>query len=133
MCKSNNLCQIQFNTMTGGKKYSHTVIYNKTQIAEDEVYNTIIRRTWYNDKRIVEVDPGQLEYLLDKEEENEMEKKIIELTQSEEGMHCLMCGSEEGHIKVKIQRINPVDCVTSFHVCNKCLVQMQNDIQKVCE
>ena len=68
---SKNLCQIQFNTLTGGKKYPHTVIYNKTQITEDEVYRALWNGTLYSDDRIVEIRPGQLEYLQDKEEENE--------------------------------------------------------------
>ena len=68
---SKNLCQIQFNTITGGKKYPHTVIYNKTQITEDEVYHAIWFHKWEIDDRIVEVRTGQLEWLQDKEEENE--------------------------------------------------------------
>ena len=68
---SKNLCQIQFNTFTGGKQYPHTVIYNKTQITEDEVYRALWNGTLHTDDRIVEIRPGQLEYLQDKEEENE--------------------------------------------------------------
>ena len=71
---SKNLCQIQFNTITGGKKYPHTVVYNKTQITEDEVYHALWHKTWDIDERIVEVNPGQFKYLLDKEEENEYGK-----------------------------------------------------------
>jgi hypothetical protein len=62
-----------------------------------------------------------------------MENKIIELIQDNEGNHCLTCGSENGNIKVRIQRIKPVDCIISFHICDKCLVQMQKDIQKIHE
>jgi hypothetical protein len=62
-----------------------------------------------------------------------MENKIIELTQGQEGRHCLTCGSDDGNIKIRIQRIKPVDCITSFHICDKCLAQMQKDIQKICE
>lgn len=62
-----------------------------------------------------------------------MENKIIELTQSKEGGHCLTCGADNGNIKIKIQRIDPVDNITSFHICDKCLSQMQKDIQKICE
>ena len=62
-----------------------------------------------------------------------MENKIIELTQSKEESHCLICGADNGRVKIRIQRINPVDCITSFHICDKCLSQMQQDIQKICE
>lgn len=62
-----------------------------------------------------------------------MEKKIIELTQDKEGAHCLTCGADDGNIKIRIQRINPMDNITSFHICDKCLSQMQNDINKICE
>lgn len=62
-----------------------------------------------------------------------MENKIIELTQSEEGMHCLTCGADNGSVKIKIQRINPVDCITSFYICDKCLIKMQENIHKICE
>lgn len=34
-----------------------------------------------------------------------MENKIIELTQSKEGNHCLTCGADNGHVKVRIQRM----------------------------
>ena len=62
-----------------------------------------------------------------------MANKIIELTQSKEGNHCLTCGADNGHVKVKIQRVNPVNQITSFYICDKCLAQMQKDIQKICE
>ena len=62
-----------------------------------------------------------------------MENKIIELTQNKGGHSCLACGADDGSIKVRIQRVNPVDCITSFHICDKCLSQMQKDIQKICE
>ena len=62
-----------------------------------------------------------------------MEKKIIELTDNKEGNHCLTCGADDGHIKIRLQRLNPVDCITSFYICDKCLSKMQQDIQKICE
>lgn len=62
-----------------------------------------------------------------------MENKIIELTQSKEGMHCLTCGANDAHIKIRIQRIKPIDCITSFNICDKCLSQIQNDVHKICE
>jgi hypothetical protein len=62
-----------------------------------------------------------------------MENKIIELTQSKEGNRCLICSAVDGYINIKIQRIHPVDSIISFHVCDKCLSQMQNDINKICE
>jgi hypothetical protein len=60
-----------------------------------------------------------------------MDNNIIELIQSKEDYHCLTCGSDAGKIKVRIQRINPVDCITSFHICDQCLAKMQKDIQKI--
>lgn len=62
-----------------------------------------------------------------------MEKKIIELTQSEAGNRCLICSAVDGRINIKIQRIHPADNIISFHICDKCLSQMQNDIHKICE
>ena len=62
-----------------------------------------------------------------------MEKKIIELTQSDEGNRCLICSATDGHINIKIQRIHPVDSIISFHICDKCLARMQQDIHKICE
>lgn len=62
-----------------------------------------------------------------------MSNRIIELTQSEEGNRCLICSSLDGHINIKIQRIHPVDSIISFHICDKCLSQMQQDIHKICE
>ena len=62
-----------------------------------------------------------------------MENKIIELTQSKEENRCLTCGADNGSIKIKIQRIDPIDCITSFYICDKCLSQIQKDIHKICE
>lgn len=128
----NNLCQIQFNTFTGGKKYPHTIIYNKTQITEDEVYQAIWRGTWRVDNRIAEVNPGQYECLLDKEEDN-MEKKIIELTKIDYECSCLLCCERRATTKFEIKRVKYNDGVIGFDVCDKCLSKMQEDIQKTCE
>lgn len=62
-----------------------------------------------------------------------MEKKIINLIKDSEGGSCLTCGSKEATIKMKIQRINPEDNITSFHICDECVARMQQDIQKICE
>ena len=62
-----------------------------------------------------------------------MEKRIINLIKDSEGSSCLTCGKKEATVKVKIQRINPEDNITSFHICDECLVKMQQDIQKICE
>jgi protein-arginine kinase activator protein McsA len=62
-----------------------------------------------------------------------MVKKIINLTKDNEGGSCLTCGAKEATIKMKIQRINPEDNITSFHICDECVAKMQQDIQKICE
>lgn len=62
-----------------------------------------------------------------------MEKKIINLIKDNDGGSCLICGKKEVTIKVRIQRINPEDNITSFHICDECVVRMQQDIQKICE
>ena len=62
-----------------------------------------------------------------------MERKIIELIKSNDGYGCLTCGKKEATIKMKLQRINPDDNITSFYICDQCLVKAQQDIQKICE
>ena len=59
-----------------------------------------------------------------------MEKKIIELTKETEGGTCLLCCEREATVKMKIRRVKYDDSVVGFHVCDKCLSQMQQDIQK---
>lgn len=59
-----------------------------------------------------------------------MEKKIIELTKIEDDNYfCLLCGSKNATMKMKINRIKQGDNITSFQVCDECLCQMQKDIE----
>ena len=62
-----------------------------------------------------------------------MEKKIIELTKYSDGYECLLCCERESTIRVEINRVKHGDNVIGFHVCDKCLSKMQQDIQKICE
>lgn len=62
-----------------------------------------------------------------------MEKKIINLIKDNGGSSCLTCGNKEATIKVRIQRIKPEDNITSFHICDECVVRMQQDVYKICE
>lgn len=62
-----------------------------------------------------------------------MGKKIIELTKVTYGDTCLLCCERDATVKLKIGRVKYNDNVISFNVCDKCLSQMQQDIQKICE
>jgi hypothetical protein len=63
-----------------------------------------------------------------------MEKKIIELTQVEQGWKCLICGKKDATVKLTVNRLLSYDdTVIGFRVCDDCLAKMQNDIQKACE
>lgn len=60
-------------------------------------------------------------------------EKIIELIKVNDGDQCLLCCEREATVKVEINRIKYNDNVIGFYVCDKCLVKMQGDIQKICE
>lgn len=62
-----------------------------------------------------------------------MEKKIINLTKETDGGACLLCCEREATVNVQINRVKYDDGVIGFHACDKCLSQMQSDIQKICE
>ena len=62
-----------------------------------------------------------------------MEKKIIELTKVNNGIKCLLCCEREATVNVAINRVKYNEGIAGFHVCDKCLSQMQNDIHKICE
>ena len=66
-------------------------------------------------------------------ESDKMEKKIINLSKETEGGTCLLCCDREATVKVAINRVKYDDNVIGFYVCDKCLSQMQQDIQKICE
>lgn len=46
---------------------SITLIYNKTQISDEQVSTSIDWGLWKIDPRLLEVDPNQLRYLNDRE------------------------------------------------------------------
>lgn len=64
-----------------------------------------------------------------------MEKKIINLSPANEDYGCIICCN--GHATTKVEIMRKVnlknDSLISFNVCDKCLTQMQGDIQKICE
>ena len=62
-----------------------------------------------------------------------MEKKIIELTQINDGHKCLLCCDKEATVHLEISRVKYNDGVIGFDVCDSCLSKMQQDIQKICE
>lgn len=67
MLTSNNIYRIDFEEDYCGIKIPHTVIFNITQISEDEVYDMINYGIWQDCDKIVELKKNQLKYLQDKE------------------------------------------------------------------
>ena len=67
------------------------------------------------------------------EGDSQMKRKIINLTKETDGSTCLLCCEREATVKVAINRVKYDDNVIGFHVCDKCLSVMQQDIQKICE
>lgn len=61
-----------------------------------------------------------------------MANKIIEITKANNDHKCLICCKNHTTIKMKINRLVNDDSVTSFHVCDDCLAQMQKEIE-ICE
>lgn len=61
-----------------------------------------------------------------------MEGKIIKLQKYNSGS-CLICGQRDATIKFSINRPKHDDNVTSFNICDECLIKMQKDIEKICE
>ena len=62
-----------------------------------------------------------------------MENKIISLTKVNDGSRCLICCERDATVKMEINRIKYNDGVIGFHICDKCLVKAQQDIQRICE
>jgi hypothetical protein len=64
-----------------------------------------------------------------------MEKKIINLSKAKEDYGCIVCCKNNATTKVEILRLVGLknDSLISFNVCDNCLAQMQQDIQKICE
>ena len=67
MLTSNNIYRIDFEESYGTIAIPHAVIFNITQISEDEVRDLINRGAWEYDDRIIELRPKQFKYLQDKE------------------------------------------------------------------
>ena len=67
MLTPSNIYRIDFEEDFCGVKIPHTVIFNITQISEDEVYDFINYGIWEDCDKIVELRQKQLEYLKDKE------------------------------------------------------------------
>ena len=62
-----------------------------------------------------------------------MAKRIIELTKVNDGDKCILCCEREATVNMEINRVKYNDGVIGFHVCDKCLSIMQEDIHKICE
>ena len=65
---SNNIYRIDFEEEYGAVRIPHSVIFNITQISEEEVRNLITSGEWDEDARLVELKPLQFKYLQDKED-----------------------------------------------------------------
>jgi hypothetical protein len=57
-----------------------------------------------------------------------MANKIIHLTKAEYDK-CLICCDNEATVKMSINRPKYNDNIILFNVCDKCLAQMQKDIE----
>lgn len=68
-----------------------------------------------------------------RKERYKVEKKIIELKNENTKSTCLICCERDATIKMIINRPKHNDTVISFHICDRCLAKMQDDIQKTCE
>ena len=64
---SNNIYRIDFEESFGEIRIPHSVIFNITQISEEEVRKLIILGEWDEDDRLIELKPLQFRYLQDKE------------------------------------------------------------------
>ena len=67
MLTSNNIYRIDFDEKCEGVWIPHSIIFNITQISEDEVAALIRSGEWDEDPRVVELRPAQFKYLQDKE------------------------------------------------------------------
>lgn len=68
MLTPSNIYRIDFEENYCGVKIPHTVIFNITQISEDEVYDLINHDTWDACDKIIKLTPKQIKYLEDKED-----------------------------------------------------------------
>ena len=68
MLTSENICRIDFDEAYGCVMVPKTVIFNITQIPEEEVKNAINNGIWEEDPRIISIHPKQIKYLQDRED-----------------------------------------------------------------
>jgi hypothetical protein len=68
MLTSENIYRIDFEEKCGGIWIPHSIIFNITQISEEEVKDLIRTEEWDEDARVVELRPLQFKYLQDKED-----------------------------------------------------------------
>ena len=68
MLTPDNIYRIDFKEKFGEHQLSHTIIFNITQISEEEVRKLIEKGNWEEDARIIELNPLQLHFIQDKEE-----------------------------------------------------------------
>ena len=67
MLTIDNIYRIDFDEKCGGVWIPHSIIFNITQISEEEVKELIRSGEWDEDNRIVELRSAQFKYLQDKE------------------------------------------------------------------
>ena len=67
MLTSDNIYRIDFDEKCGGVWIPHSIIFNITQISEEEVKELIRSGAWDENPRVVELRPAQFKYLQDKE------------------------------------------------------------------
>ena len=67
MVTSDNIYRIDFKEECGGVVIPHSVIFNITQISEEEARSLIMSGNWDEDARLLELKPLQFKYLQDKE------------------------------------------------------------------
>lgn len=67
MLTSSNIYRIDFEESIGGVIIPHSVIFNITQISQEEVNALIQNEAWEDDDRLISVRPNQLKYFQDKE------------------------------------------------------------------
>jgi hypothetical protein len=68
MLTPDNIYTIKFKETFGEHQLSHTIIFNITQVSEEEVNDLIKSGKWEEDARIIELNPLQLHFIQDKEE-----------------------------------------------------------------
>lgn len=68
MLTSDNIYRIDFDEKYGSVWIPHSIIFNITQISEEEVKQLIRTGEWDEDTRVVELRPSQFKYLQDKED-----------------------------------------------------------------